>query len=608
VRTRSPSDRRAIAAAFADRAAPCYNRPEERRSRQFRRRACEIRTVTQILSLQSAERLREYYDAGIWHNETIYQLVRAHGRRRPDAFAARDGCRRLTFDALLAATDALASELLARGVRRGDRVFVWLPERIEAIVAILACMREGFVVCPSPHRNHTTAEIVALLTRTRAVALLYEAGHGADAGCHDIAAALPGLDHMRAALRLEPLAGDGGAAPFAGLVARGFPTPDDGAVARDPDAVSYLAFTSGTTGAPKGVMHSDNTLLTTMRAIVADWRLGPDTVVYSLSPLSHNLGIGALLTALVAGGEFVLHDLPRGASLVDRIVATGATYLVGVPTHAIDLLAELRGRELDRLGRVAAFRISGAAAPGHVKRDLCAFGLVPQSGYGMTESNSHHYTLPDDPVERIVASSGRACRGFEARIFDVDDPDREVSPGETGIVGGRGGSVMLGYFDDQPATEAAFNAGGWLMSGDLGRLDEDGYLHLVGRAREIIVRGGHNIDPLHIEALALRHDAISGAAAIPVPDARLGERICLAVAWRNGASADVSALLAHLGGAGLSRYEMPEFLLDLPEIPLMPNGKIRRREIADAVRAGTLTPVPVAAPRASPEQEPPCAR
>lgn len=550
-------------------------------------------SVTQILSLQSAERLREFHDAGIWRDETIYQLVRRHADARPDAFAARDSHRRLTFAALFAAADALASELAVQGVGRGDRVFIWLPERVESVAVFLACMREGFVVCPSPHRSHTTAEVLDLLARTRATALVYEAGHGADADRHDIGDALGGLDHMRLALRLDPLGSGDAPAPFADLVAKKYAAPAAADVVRSPDIVTYLGFTSGSTGRPKGVMHSDNTLLTSLRAIAEDWRLGPDSVVYSLSPMSHNLGIGAMLTAFNASCEIVLHDLPRGASLVDRIVETGATYLVGVPTHAIDLLAQLRMRGLDRLGAVEGFRISGAAAPAHVKRDLLDFGLVPQSGYGMTESNSHHFTLPDDAPERIVESSGRVCRGVDARIFDVDDPDRPAAPGAVGILGVRGGSVMLGYFDDQLATEAAFNAGGWLMSGDLGRLDENGYLYLVGRAKDLIVRGGHNINPLRIEEMALRHPSVAAAAAIPVADERLGERIALAVSWHDGERLETAELLRHLDAAGLSRYELPEFLIEMAAIPLMPNGKVHRREIADAVRSGALVPVPV---------------
>ncbi|MEK9662095.1 MAG: class I adenylate-forming enzyme family protein, partial [Alphaproteobacteria bacterium] len=322
------------------------------------------------------ERTRAFYEAGIWRDETIYRLVRRHATARPDAFAARDRFRRLMFSDLLAAADRLADELRRCGVEPGDRVFIWLPERVEAIAIFLACMREGFIVCPSPHRSHTTADVCDLLIRTRAAALIYEAGHGADADRDDIGDALDGFDHIRLALRLEPLATGTSPVPFAELPAPLPSGPESTALTRGPDTVCYLAFTSGSTGKPKGVMHSDNTLLTALRGIAGDWHLGPDTIVYSMSPLSHNRGIGAMLTAFAAGSEMVLHDLPRGDSLVDRIVEVGATYLVGVPTHAIDLLAELRARGLDRLGAVRGFRISGAAAPAHIKRDLLGFGLV----------------------------------------------------------------------------------------------------------------------------------------------------------------------------------------------------------------------------------------
>ena len=150
------------------------------------------------------------------------------------------------------------------------------------------------------------------------------------------------------------------------------PGHDDG-VKADPNQIVYLAFTSGTTGKPKGVMHSDNTLLANARAIAADWRIDAESVVYSLSPLSHNLGFGAMVMALAAGGELVIHDLPRGASLIDRVIETGASFLVGVPTHAIDLLARAaRSATLTGIGRLTGFRISGAAAPREVVAQLIA--------------------------------------------------------------------------------------------------------------------------------------------------------------------------------------------------------------------------------------------
>ena len=152
---------------------------------------------------------------------------------------------------------------------------------------------------------------------------------------------------------------------------------------------------------------------------------------------------------------------------------------------------------------------------------------------------------------------------------------------------------MLGYFDDQLATEAAFNADGWFMTGDLGWLDANGYLRITGRKKDVIIRGGHNINPARIEELALGHADVAHAAALGVADDRLGERICLAVGARPGARVTAEAVLAHLERAGLSRYEMPELFAALDEVPLMANGKLRKSEIVAWIREGRIAPVPV---------------
>ena len=143
-------------------------------------------------------------------------------------------------------------------------------------------------------------------------------------------------------------------------------------------------------------MHSDNTLLANARQLAKDWSIGNASVVYTLSPLSHNLGFGAQVMALAMGAELVINDLPRGASLADRILETDTSFLVGVPPNAIDLLAEMQKRGLKGLGRLTGFRISGSAVPSEVVAGLIAQGIRPQSGYGMTENCSHQYTLPDD--------------------------------------------------------------------------------------------------------------------------------------------------------------------------------------------------------------------
>jgi acyl-CoA synthetase len=213
----------------------------------------------------------------------------------------------------------------------------------------------------------------------------------------------------------------------------------------------------------------------------------------------------------------------------------------------------------------------------------------------MTETNAHQYTRPDDDRSLIMGTCGRACTGYEVAIFDEDDPDIALPIGETGVVGGRGASLMLGYFDDQIATESAFNAEGWFLTGDLGRLDQNGYLRLTGRKKEVIIRGGHNINPARIEELALSLADVERAAAVPVEDARLGERVCLAVTLRPGAKGTADRVLDALAAAGLSRAEMPEFFLELDDIPLMSNGKIKKSDIVAWIRDGRVVPTAVAA-------------
>ena len=176
----------------------------------------------------------------------------------------------------------------------------------------------------------------------------------------------------------------------------------------DPDRIVYLAYTSGTTGQPKGVMHSDNTILANSRAMVKDWRFDQDTVVYSFSPLSHNIGIVGLAVAIAAGGEFVVHTPLDAARMFDRVVETGATFLLGVPTHALDLLAEVRRRGMSTLGRVKTFEIGGSPVPPALVRGLMEIGVMTQNAFGMTENHSFQYTRPDDrPTPSPLAAGGR---------------------------------------------------------------------------------------------------------------------------------------------------------------------------------------------------------
>jgi acyl-CoA synthetase len=526
--------------------------------------------VNTILTLLNPHEAARHYASGAWRTDTLYSLLEQHASERPQAHALRDARVRLSWRELLAWVDAAAQALHRAGVRRGQRVAVWLPSRAECVVMLLACSRNGYVCNPSLHQNYTIDEIVQLLERTRAAALVTQR--------EDTVAAAQALPHVKAVFG-----------------APGTPFPAPGAACEvppvtDPDKIVYLAFTSGTTGVPKGVMHSDNTLLANGRAMVTDWQHDHSTILLSLSPMSHHIATVAVEQMMAAGFELVVNDPPAGMQPLDWAIACGATYIMGVPTHAIDILAAAKRRRLTALGAVRLFYMAGSPIPREVAQTFLAMGITPQNIYGMTENGSHQYTLPSDDAQTIVETCGRACHGYETRVFAQDNPDLEVPAGTVGEIGTRGALLMLGYFDNQATTEDSFNRDGWFLSGDLGMLDERGCLRIMGRKKDLIIRGGHNIHPARIEDLAHKHAAVQKAAAFGVPDDRLGEKVCLAVICREGERVAGDALLEHLHAAGLSKYDMPEYFIAMDAFPLTASGKVLKRELQEWAKSGRVAP------------------
>jgi acyl-CoA synthetase len=211
----------------------------------------------------------------------------------------------------------------------------------------------------------------------------------------------------------------------------------------------------------------------------------------------------------------------------------------------------------------------------------------------MTENCSFQYTRPGDAPDIIINTCGRSCDGFELKLWDPENSDREVAVGETGELGGKGCCLMLGYFNDQASTEKSFNRSGWFMTGDLGQMDKDGNVRIVGRKKDLIIRGGHNIHPARIEDLTMRHRAVFKAAAFPIADARLGEKVCLAIVSKDRTMIEPGELLTHLDGMGLSKYDMPEYFIQLDSFPLTASGKVLKRRLVDDAANGRIRPDPV---------------
>lgn len=542
-----------------------------------------------LLTLHDPGRAKSYYDDKTWRAETFYAYLAEHAAMRPDAPALRDSTRRLSWGELKIWVDSVSDALHESGLVKGQRVALWMSNRVEAVVAFLAATRNGYICNPSLHRNYTSEEILELLGNIGAAAIFAEVDYGVDAAGSSVFNDIENLPAMKQVFRLPPGRDPGPDFPAS--------NPNSGhAVASEdnPDKVAYLAFTSGTTGTPKGVMHSDNTLLANPRDMVADWNHDTSTVLLTLSPLSHHIAWVAMAQVLVCGGELVVNDPKDGMTALDWILETNATYVMGVPTHAMDILAEQKACGLARLGDVTLFYMAGAPIPRATAQAFLDQGVNPQNIYGMTENSSHQYTYPGDDSETITGTCGRGGPSYTVRIFDQENSDVEVPTGEVGQIGGKGACLMLGYFDNQTATEASFNKDGWFLSGDLGRLDDRGCLEIVGRLKDVIIRGGHNIHPAKIEELAIKHPSVGKAAAFAVSDERLGEKVGLAVIpASSGPAPDGGAVLSHLFETGLSKLDMPEYFIVMSELPLTPSGKILKRELAEWARTGRIEPTPI---------------
>ncbi len=482
--------------------------------------------------------------------------VWAAGDPAASALVCPDDGTVLGFAELGERVDGLARALAGLGVERGDRVCLALPNGPEIVELLFAVTALGAAAAPL-NPAYTTDEFAFYLGDLAPKLLLLPEG--------ELAAA-------RAAVRGSTAVGEirtkGGRVEIAAAGAAAGYEPGS------PEDVALLLHTSGTTSRPKQVPLLQRNLVASARSIVRHYELGPDDVSYVAMPLFHVHGLVASTVAtLLAGGTAVVPRRLAPGRFWRHLAEHGLTWLSAGPTIHHMLLERASPPERSQLR--FARSCSSALSPELLRRCEEAYGVPMLEAYGMTEASHELAANPLPPGERRPGTVG-VPTGAEIRI--VDREWRELASGEAGEVTIRGPGLTPGYLGNPEANAEAFGDG-WFRTGDQG-VFEDGYLRLVGRIKELIIRGGENISPGEVEEALLAHPAVADAAVFGVPDEKYGEVVAAAVSLAG--EADAPALIAHCRER-LTAVKVPAVIHVLDEIPRTPTGKLQRRRVAAAI-------------------------
>lgn len=518
-----------------------------------------------------------YRTRGSWTPVTVVDRVREHAASRPDAIAVIDGTddRRITYAQLWRDASAFASFLASRGVRPGDGVSVQLPNAYETAVVDLGVLAVGAVLNPLLP-NYRAHELRHILSVSHArVYVTPDTYRGFDhlAMAAELRAGLPGL-HTHVVVGTPS---DRSSVSLSDALST---APVD-LPARDASTLSELIFTSGTEAAPKAIMHTEETINVNVRATIDTMGLTDGDVVWMPSPVGHSTGLNfGLRLALYAGLPIVLQDrwdAERAAELIER---ERCSYTLAATTFLADLVRVLQESPRD-VTSMRCFGCGGAPVPPELVHAAADVGITVLRIYGSTEGLVITWNRPDSPMDKRAATDGLPMPEVEVEIRDEDD--RVVGTGVAGEIHVRGPEVCLGFFEDPERMARVFTDDGWLRSGDLGVIDEDGYLAIVGRKKEIIIRGGMNIAPREIEDLLCEMPGVRSAAVIGLPDDRLGELVCACLV--TDAALTLDDVVAHLRSRELATYKLPQAMRIVESIPMTASGKLRKAALRDEIVA-----------------------
>jgi cyclohexanecarboxylate-CoA ligase len=526
-----------------------------------------------------------FREAGYWLDKTVDQLLTEAAARTADKIsivadrADREQVRVFTYRELEALAERAASSLRKLGVGPGDVVTVQLPNWWEFVVTAFACSKIGAILNPvMPILRER--ELLYILNFCEAkvfvVPKLYR-GFDHSMMAEGMRAELPHLKH------LIVVDGEGGSSFERTLLAA---EPAGKNAGLRPDDMSVLMFTSGTTGEPKGVIHTSNSLIGCTKALTERFGLDASDVLLVASPVGHMTGYAAVvLLSVYLGGTMVLQDVwepKRGVSLMAR---QGVTYTAASTPFLSDICDAVKAGA-PRPESLRSFLCGGAPIPSVlIERAASELGIKVCSLWGMTEVLSGTLTEPSRASDKSPTTDGRALEGMEVRIVDFDG--KPVPTGQSGRLLVRGCQMFTGYY--KRLELKTFDAEGWFDSGDLAYMDSEGYVRISGRVKDVLIRGGENVPVVEIENLLYKHPAVAAVAVVGYPDARLGERGCAFIVSKAGTTIDLAAMQAYLAECKMAKQFWPERVELVTELPRTASGKIQKfklREVAEAFGDG----------------------
>lgn len=531
------------------------------------------------------ELIRRYSDAGYWRDRVLTDFLDEHAADTPDATAFVDSRGSVTFGELKERSDRVALGLLELGVGPGDVVSFQLPNWVEWVVVHLAATRIGAVSNPLiPIYREREVGFMMGLGETKVVVVPREfRGYDYPAMIERARAEVPTLEHVIV------VDGQGeGTWSWADFTATPWEERRDPAqlssLRPDPNEVTLLIFTSGTTGEPKGVMHTHNTLVSANDPLPDRLGIGGDTVFHMASTLAHLTGFlyGARL-GLQNGRPCVLQDVWDPRRFCDLVEEHHISYTSAATPFLHDLL-DVPGLAERDLSSMRLFCCMGAPIPrAMVRRAREALpGMTVLGGWGQTENALVTLGVPGDPEEKIVETDGHPWPGMHIRVVGPDGG--ELPAGTEGALQVEGPFVTVGYAKRPEWTASAFHDG-WFDTGDLATIDEQGYVKISGRTKDIIIRGGENIPVAYVENVLYEHPDLAALALVGLPDPRLQERAALVCVMREGAEPlDLDGLRRFLEGKGVARQYWPERVAVVDELPRTSSGKIQKFRIRESLQ------------------------